>query len=97
MIFILLSHIAAILTPGELNIPRTTPDSVLPTVLRIVFAVAGAISVLVVTIAGLRLVTSVGDPQAVTRTRNTIVYALLGLVICIAGFTIVSFVLNKTL
>ena|SRR5258708_7174330 len=93
--FYITSKIADLLSPSDLNIPKGSPDSVLPIILRIVFAVAGAISVLVITMAGLRLVTSVGSPDAVNRTRNTLIYAALGLVVCIAGFTIVTFVLNN--
>ena len=95
ILYSIFTKIAVYLTPGELNVPKGTPDSVLPVILRITFAVAGAISVLIITISGLRLVVSVGDPQAVSKTRNTIIYAVLGLVVCIAGYTIVTFVLNR--
>jgi len=91
----LINKIADLLAPSDLNIPKGSPDSVLPTILKIVFAVAGAISVLIITISGLRLVLSQGNPDAVSRVRNTIIYAALGLVVCIAGFTIVTFVLKN--
>jgi len=94
MIYYFLTRIAVYVTPNELNVPKGTPDSVLPTIMKIVFAIAGAITVLIITISGLRLAVSVGDPQAVTKTRNTIVYALLGLIVCIVGYTIVTFVVN---
>lgn len=90
------TKLADLLVPSDINIPKGTPDSVLPTVLKIVFAVAGAVSVLIITISGLRLVLSQGNPEGLNRVRNTIIYAALGLVVCVAGFTIVTFVISKT-
>lgn len=81
--------------PGDIDIPQGGTEPIMATILKVVFATAGTISVLVLAIAGLRLVFSMGNPDGLTRTRNTIVYAAIGLVICVAGFSIVSFVVNR--
>ncbi len=80
--------------------PESLPDVTagggqIETVLQIVFALAGAITVIVVIIGGFNYVISNGDPQRVSRAKNTILYALIGLVISIFAFTIVTFALGK--
>ncbi|MFA5004363.1 MAG: pilin [Candidatus Saccharimonadales bacterium] len=69
-------------------------STALSTVLQIVFGVTGAIALLVITIAGFRYVVSQGDPNSVAQAKNTIIYALVGLLISIAAFSIVTFVVK---
>lgn len=57
-----------------------------------VFAIMGAIAVLIIVIAGLRYIFSQGDPSTVTASRNAILYAVIGLVVIIAAYAIVNFV-----
>jgi len=63
--------------------------------LQIAFGIIAAVSVLIIVIGGLRFVMSEGNPENVAKARETIVYALVGLVISLIAETIVSFVLNK--
>ena len=86
---------AQYITKGDLNIPQGSPDNALGTALKIVFAIAGAISILIITIAGLQMVLSQGSPETVNKSRNAVIYAAVGLAVCVMGFTIVTFVLNK--
>ena len=60
--------------------PDLTNDSV-RTVLRIVFGIAGGVAVIIVIVSGLRFVTSQGNPDATNKARNSVVYAILGLVV----------------
>ena len=64
-------------------------------ILQIVFGVAGALALLIIIIAALRFITSNGDPQGVAQARNAIIYAAIGLVVCIFAEVIVSFVLTN--
>lgn len=64
-------------------------------VLQLVFAIAGAISLLIVMIAAFQYVVSQGEPQATAKAKNTILYALIGLVVCATAFSIVTFVLDS--
>jgi uncharacterized membrane protein YuzA (DUF378 family) len=75
---------------------HSTP-AMLMTVLQILFVVMGAVSLLIVTIAGFNMVLSKGEPQKVAKARSTIIYALVGLVVSIAAAAIVSFVLSKVI
>jgi len=91
----MIHQIADLINSDELNIPKTSPDDVVPTALKIVFATAAAIAVLIITIAGLKLVLSLGNPDALTKARNAIIYASLGLLVCVSGYLIVSFVVTN--
>lgn len=91
--FIFLSSIS--ISPTSLSIPKSSPDNAITTALKIVFALAGAISIVVITVAGLQMVLSQGNPEQVNKSRNAVLYAVIGLVICITGYSLVSFVVNK--
>jgi uncharacterized membrane protein YuzA (DUF378 family) len=56
---------------------------------------AGAISVIMLTIGGFRYTTSQGNPSDLESAKNTIIYALVGLIVAIFAQGIVSFVLSK--
>ncbi|MGZ6004950.1 MAG: hypothetical protein ACXWLH_02250 [Candidatus Saccharimonadales bacterium] len=91
----LLTKFSAIISNSDLHIPQGTPDNSLSTLLKIVFALAGAISLVVITVAGLQMVLSQGNPDQVNKSRNAVIYALVGLVICVTGYSLVSFVVGK--
>jgi len=90
-----LNKLAAIIAPGELRIPKGGTDTSLNIGMSIVFATAGAVALLIIVIAGLRMVLSQGNPESVSKARNTIIYAAIGLAVCVLGFSIVTFVLNN--
>jgi len=48
--------------------------------------------VIVVSLAGFSYITSGGDPQKTAKAKDTILYALVGVVVAILGATITSFV-----
>lgn len=64
-------------------------------ILNITFAVIGALSLLFITIGGLRYVISTGDPQKTAQAKNTILYAIIGLLVAIGAEAFVSFVLGN--
>ena len=78
-------------------LPRVnaTHDS-LTTALNIVIGVVAALSVLFLVVGGLRYVVSDGDPQDAAKARSTIIYAIVGLIICILAESVVTFVLTQT-
>ena len=81
------------------NLPNQNAGGVdsssLQHILTIVFGVVGSLAFLVIVLAGLRYITAAGDAQKTAEAKNTIVYALVGLVIAIAAEAIVAFVVNK--
>ena len=52
------------------------------------------ISVIMLVWGGLRYILSGGDNKKVTDAKNTILYAIIGLIIAVLAFAIVNFVLN---
>jgi hypothetical protein len=54
----------------------------------------GAISVIYLIIGGLRYVISNGDSKAVTAAKDTILYAIVGVVVAVISFALVQFVIN---
>jgi len=55
----------------------------------------GAISVIMLIIGGIRYVVSAGDQNAVTGAKNTILYAIVGIVIAFLAFAAVNFVTTQ--
>lgn len=59
--------------------------------------VVGVISVIMIIIAGFRYITSGGASEKVTGAKNTLIYAIIGLVIVALAQFIVRFVLKQTI
>jgi len=82
---------AAIVDIGPLPAPNADSARI-QVVLSALFGTLGAICLLVITIAGFRYVVSHGDPNVIGQAKQTILYAVIGLVICLSAIAIVSFV-----
>lgn len=74
---------------------RSVPELV-GSIISILMYVVGAISVIMIIIGGVRYVLSNGDSNGVQGAKNTILYALVGLVIAIFAQVIVAFVINRS-
>jgi Type IV secretion system pilin len=57
--------------------------------------VVGAVSVLMVIWGGLKYVVSMGHPKRVESARNTILYAIVGVVVAACSYAIVNFVVGS--
>lgn len=66
-------------------------------VINIFSVVVGVVSVIMIIIGGLKYITSGGDSGNVGNAKNTILYAIIGLVIVALAQVIVNFVLNKAI
>lgn len=55
----------------------------------------GVISLIVVVVGALRYVLSGGNPQATAAAKDTIMYAVIGLVVALLAYAIVNFVLTR--
>ena len=60
-----------------------------------ILLVVGLISVIMLVDGGLRYILSGGDSKKVTDAKNTILYAIIGLIISLLAYAIVHFVLNS--
>ncbi len=70
-------------------------NDLLATVINIFSLVVGIVAVIMIIIGGLKYITSGGDSGNVTGAKNTILYAIIGLVIVALAQFIVKFVLAK--
>ncbi len=70
-------------------------DSVFSTVVNTMLFLVGAISVIMLIIGGIRYVVSAGDQNAVQGAKNTILYAIVGIVISFLAYALVNFVLTS--
>ncbi|MGH7196932.1 MAG: hypothetical protein ACREGJ_04180 [Candidatus Saccharimonadales bacterium] len=59
---------------------------------NILIFIVAAVSVVMIIIGGLRYAVSQGDQAAVSSAKNTIIYAVVGLIIAVAAFAVVNFV-----
>ncbi len=76
------------------NQPLFGSGSIFTTIVNVLLFVIGAISVIMLIIGGIRYTLSGGDSGSVTAAKNTIMYAIIGLVIAFLAFAIVNWVLG---
>ncbi|MDN5275212.1 MAG: hypothetical protein JWP06_1113 [Candidatus Saccharibacteria bacterium] len=67
------------------------------TISNVMLFIVGAISVIMVIVGGLRYVISGGNSTNITAAKNTILYAIVGLIISIMAYAIINFVLESFL
>ncbi len=72
----------------------TALPALIKNTINILLYVAGVIAVVIIVVGSLRFVTSEGDAQAANKAKNSVVYALVGLVLAVLAYAIVNFVLN---
>jgi hypothetical protein len=65
------------------------------TVANILLFLVGAIAVIMLIVGGIRYVVSGGDQSAVTGAKNTILYAVVGIVVAFLAFAAVDFVITQ--
>ena len=73
----------------------TTLPAFIRNIVNILLFVIGAVAVVMIIIGGFKYVVSNGDQSAVTGAKNTILYAVIGLVIAILGYAVVEFVVTN--
>lgn len=62
-------------------------------IVRGVIAVLGVVCVIFMVVGGVNYMTSTGDAQKVEKGKKTLLYAAIGLVICVLAFAITNFVI----
>jgi len=69
-------------------------NSIFTTIVNVLLFIIGAVSVVMLIWGGIRYTTSAGNSSAVTAAKNTIMYAIIGLIIAFLAFAIVNWVLG---
>lgn len=65
------------------------------TITNVMLFIIGAISVIMLIIGGIRYVVSGGDSTKVQEAKNTILYAIVGVVVAILAYAVVNFVIQS--
>lgn len=64
-------------------------------VVNLLLFILGIIAVIVIIIAGIMYAVSAGDSSAVTKAKNAILYAIIGLVVALLSYAIVNLVVDR--
>ncbi|HEU5121378.1 MAG TPA: pilin [Candidatus Saccharimonadales bacterium] len=70
-------------------------QGIFKTITNVLLFIIGAISVIMLIIGGIRYTVSNGDSAAVTSAKNTILYAVIGIVVAILAYALVNFVIDS--
>ncbi len=70
-------------------------NDIFKTITNVLLFIIGAISVIMLIIGGIRYTVSGGDSSAVTGAKNTILYAIVGIVVAILAYAVVNFVIGS--
>lgn len=85
--------------PGQCNVAGTDATSkinnIVHTIVNLLSAVVGIVAVIMIIVGGFRYITSGGNDTSVTSAKNTILYAIIGLVVVALAQLIVRFTLSK--
>ena len=79
---------------GSKNRPGRVTDTI-RVVVNILLFLIGSFAVIMIVIAGFRFVTSNGDSNTISSARNTILYAVIGLVVAFLAYALVNFVIRQ--
>jgi hypothetical protein len=80
---------------GSCNSGDSTVKGTIASIIKILFFIVGIVAVVMIIIGGFRYITSNGDSSQIASAKNTIIYALVGLVVAVMAQAIVAFVFNK--
>jgi hypothetical protein len=73
----------------------TRLNAIIRTVINVFSIVVGVVAVIMIIVGGLKYITSGGDSGNITSAKNTILYAIVGLIVVALAQIIVRFVLER--
>lgn len=68
------------------------PNGIIKQITDVLLFIIGAVAVIMLVIGGIRYTISGGDQNQVTAAKNTILYAIIGIIVAILAYAIISFV-----
>jgi hypothetical protein len=74
-----------------------TVDSIITSVVNILSLFVGILAIIMVIYSGFKYVTSGGDSGKISSAKNTLIYAIVGIVVAAVARPLVQFVLNRVL
>ena len=71
------------------------PGKTIVNVINVVLTLVGIVAVIFVIVGAAQYIAAQGDPGKMKKARDTILYAVLGLILALLAFSIVNFVLGS--
>jgi glucose uptake protein GlcU len=71
------------------------PGAIVKSIVNVLLFIIGAVAVIMIIIGGIRYTVSQGDQSQVSSAKNTILYAVIGLLVAIFAYAIVNFVVTS--
>ncbi len=81
--------------PGSVAEDLLGSDGVFQTVANILLIIIGAVAVIMLIVGGFRYVVSGGDSNAVESAKNTILYAIIGIVVAFLAYAAINFLTGQ--
>ncbi len=83
--------------PDSGNLPDTIlgTGGVFQTIANILLLIIGAVAVIMLIIGGFRYVVSAGDSSAIEGAKNTILYAIIGIVVAFLAYAAINFLTRE--
>ena len=72
-----------------------TSSTLITKVINVMLFIIGVLSVIMIVYGGILYVISAGDSGRVSKAKNTIMYAIVGLVVALLAYAIVNFVITR--
>jgi hypothetical protein len=78
----------------EIGIPTSTAtvDKGLANVVKLMITAIGLLSIVVLIVGGIFYAISHGDPKLIQRGKDTVLYAVIGLLVAIGAYAVVTFI-----
>lgn len=70
-------------------------SNIVQSVISLLLWIIGAVSVIMIVIGGFKYVTSNGDSNKIQSAKNTIMYAVIGVVVALVGQGVILFVIDR--
>jgi len=77
------------------NVPKISAGTVLSNGLNVIYFALGAVAIIVIIVAGILYISSAGNASQITRAKNALLYAIVGLVVVLLAFVITQFIAGR--
>lgn len=82
-------------TPDAVGFPSVSLGTGVTSIVSTLLVAAGVLAVIFILIGALQYVMSGGDPGSTRRAKDTLLYAIIGLIISISALAIIGFVTDR--
>jgi hypothetical protein len=83
--------------PGDTSVGTQRIQDIVTFIINIFSVIVGIVAVIMIIWGGFKYITSGGDSGNITSAKNTIIYAIIGLIIVALAQFLVKFVLDKVI